>query len=242
MLSIVIPTLNEEKYLPRLIESIKRQGLVEGEYEIIVSDANSTDKTIEIARQYGCRVVEGGGPAKGKNNGALVATGDVLFFIDADSILPDNCLKISLEEYKKKNLQIATFMLAPEKKHLGKKMLFDFFYNFPILVMEKYLAHGAMAIMMERNVFEKINGFDESVLLAEDHHLARRADKIGKFGIIRSSKAYICDRRFKKEGYVRPYAKYVLCEAHMLLIGPARSNVFRYGYSHLKKIAKIEEV
>ena len=49
-LSIVIPTLNEEKYLPNLLQCIKAQKL--NDYEIIVSDGNSIDKTIKIAKKY----------------------------------------------------------------------------------------------------------------------------------------------------------------------------------------------
>ncbi len=78
MLSIIIPTLNEENYLPLLLESIKKQNF--NDYEIIVADAGSTDKTLEIAKNYGCITMAGGLPAKGKNEGAGMAKGDLLFF------------------------------------------------------------------------------------------------------------------------------------------------------------------
>lgn len=238
MLSIIVPAFNEEEYLPRLLSSLKRQGLKEGEYEIVVADAKSQDRTVEIALKSGCRVVKGGLPAYGKNSGGKAARGDTLFFIDADSELPDNCLARSLEEYKKRDLQVATFMLMPENKSKMPHMVFDFFYNYPILAMEKIIPHGAMAIMIEKHIFERLDGFDEKVTLAEDHHLTRRANKIAKYGILRSSKIYVCDRRFRKEGWLKVYSKYVLCEAHMLLIGPARSNIFRYKYEYLEKKKK----
>lgn len=57
-LSIIIPTYNEEEYLPKLLEGIKSQDFED--YEIIVADANSTDKTREIAEVYGCKIVDGG--------------------------------------------------------------------------------------------------------------------------------------------------------------------------------------
>jgi len=83
MLSIIIPTLNEEKYLPFLLSSIKEQNFKD--YEIILSDAGSEDRTIEIAKSYGCRVVKGGLPAKGRNQGARAAAGDLLLFLDSDT-------------------------------------------------------------------------------------------------------------------------------------------------------------
>ena len=87
MLSIVIPTYNEEEYLPRLLASIRSQRF-EG-YEIVVADARSTDRTRQIAERFGARVVEGGMPGPGRNLGAVAAKGDLLLFLDADVILPD---------------------------------------------------------------------------------------------------------------------------------------------------------
>ena len=87
ILSIIIPTYNEEEYLPVLLESIKKQSFKD--YEIIVADANSTDRTREIAESYGCIVVDGGLPAAGRNNGAKVATGEYLLFLDSDLELTD---------------------------------------------------------------------------------------------------------------------------------------------------------
>jgi len=67
MLSIIIPALNEEKYLPLLLKSLKSQNF--NEYEIIVVDAGSSDKTVDIAKEYGCKVVKGGVPGAGRNRG-----------------------------------------------------------------------------------------------------------------------------------------------------------------------------
>ena len=72
MLSIIIPALNEEKYLPLLLGEIKKQNFAD-DLEIIVADAGSVDKTIEIARSFGCEITKGGLPAKGRNEGGKVA-------------------------------------------------------------------------------------------------------------------------------------------------------------------------
>ncbi len=90
--SIIIPAKNEEKYLPRLLESIKKQTTQP--YEIIVADAGSTDRTVEVAKKYGAKVIKGGIPQVGRNNGAKQAKTDIIVFLDADVILPDsNVLK-----------------------------------------------------------------------------------------------------------------------------------------------------
>ena len=66
---------DEEEYLPVLLDSIKEQSFKD--YEIIVADANSTDRTREIAEEYGCTVVDGGMPAVGRNRGPEVAKGEI---------------------------------------------------------------------------------------------------------------------------------------------------------------------
>ena len=86
MLSIVIPTMNEEEVLPKLLASIKSQDF--DDYEIIISDNFSKDRTREIAESYGARVVDGGMPGPGRNRGAEAAKGDKLLFLDADVIMP----------------------------------------------------------------------------------------------------------------------------------------------------------
>jgi len=225
-LSIIIPTFNEEKYLPLLLESIKRQKF--SDYEIIVADAGSKDKTKEIAREYNCKIISGGLPAKGRNNGARASQGNLLLFLDADVILPQSFFEKSLNEFKKRKLKIASFFLMPQEKSKLARFFFKLFYNLPILVMEKILAHAAMGILIDKGVFEKIQGFDESIKLAEDHDLARRAKKIGKYGILRSSKIFVSIRRFKKEGWLKTYLKFFLCEIHMIFIGPVRSDIFKY--------------
>lgn len=100
-LTIIIPAKNEEKTLPYLIDSIKKQTLKN--VDIIVADANSKDKTKEIAINHGCKVVRGGPTDEGKNNGANEAiknNADILVFIDADVILPSKCfLENALKEF-----------------------------------------------------------------------------------------------------------------------------------------------
>jgi glycosyltransferase involved in cell wall biosynthesis len=100
MLSIIIPSYNEEKYLPKLLKSIKKQDFKD--YEIIVADNNSKDNTRQIALSYGAQIVDGGRPATARNNGVKVAKGDYLLFLDADTILPQHCLSKALNQFNKK--------------------------------------------------------------------------------------------------------------------------------------------
>ena len=89
-LSIIIPTKSEEKYIEPLLHSIKEQKNYHFDYEIIVADANSEDKTIEIAKKYWCKVINWWTPAVWKNNWVKVAKWKYLLFLDADCKLNPN--------------------------------------------------------------------------------------------------------------------------------------------------------
>jgi len=234
MLSIIIPTLNEEDYLPRLLRSIKKQGFTD--YEVIVADAGSSDETLNIARSYGCKIVKGGLPAKGRNEGAKVAKGEILFFLDADAILLDDFLSESLREFSDRKLDIAGFCL----KSYPANKFFSFFensiYNKIIIISEKVLPHSAVGILMKKELFNKLGGYDETIKLAEDMDLSRRAVKMdANFGIIRTKEILASDRRFKKDGLIAIGIKFFLCELHMIFIGPVRSNIFNYKFNHYKE-------
>lgn len=231
MLSIIIPTLNEEKYLPLLLEEIKKQNFEN--FEIIIADAGSVDKTIEIAKNYSCKITPGGIPAKGRNEGAKVAKGEILLFMDADNIyLPENFLKELLEEFKKRNLDIASFPIYPAGNFFDK--IAYGIYNFWVKITQSFLPHATNSILVKKEIFEKVGGFDEEIKIGEDHDFARRAAKIGKFGFIETEPVLTSSRRFEKEGRLKTYLKYILAGIYMLFLGPIKKDIFKYRFNNLK--------
>lgn len=235
MLSIIIPSLNEEEYLPWLFSSIKKQKF--SDYEIILADAGSKDKTLQIAKKYRCKIIPGGLPAKGRNEGAKVAKGEDLLFLDADTVLPENFFEKALKEFNERGLELASFCLIPLPKNKITSFLLNIFYNQPIVLLESALPHAATGILMKKEMFTKTGGFDEDVKLAEDHYLARRAIKVfkAKFGIIKSTEIFVSDRRFKTDGWISVAVRYFLCELHLIFIGPVRSDIFKYKFNHYNK-------
>jgi len=235
MLSIVIPTLNEEDYLPKLLESIKRQNFTD--YEIIVADAGSKDKTLEIAKKYGCVTIPGGLPAKGRNNGAKIAKGNILFFLDADTVLPNFFLKKSLEEFTKRKLDVAGFFLRFRVSN--KKLSFlDSFYNKMIVILEKRFPYSVIGTLIKKDLFEKLHGYDETLKLSEDNDLSRRAIIYAQFSIIKSTEILISDRRFVRDGWFQTITKYFLSDLHTIFIGPIKSDIFNYKFDHYKDNSK----
>ena len=246
MLSIVIPTLNEENYLPRLLNCIKKQNFKD--YEIIVADAGSKDRTIEVAKNYGCKVVFGGLPAKGKNQGAKFAQGDLLLFLDADILLPENSLEKLLKEFENKNLKVAGCLLQSQSENKIVRFFYHFIYNWPILFLEQVLPHASGFILIKKDLHQKIRGFDERMKLAEDHCYVREASKLGKFGILRSITALISPRRFEQDGWLKTSLKFLLCELHITFLGPVKTDIFIYHFDlyqedkRLKKSLRIPEI
>src|SRR3989344_2744230 len=230
MVSIIIPTLNEEEYLPLLLESIKKpdfsdpDGSASGgnDYEIIVADAGSKDKTAQIAQQYGGRVIPGGMPGPGRNRGAAEAKGDVLLFLDADVILPEGFLASATKEFIRRDLGIAGFPIIFQGTNMLQKA-FNHAVNALLRLTGKIVPHAFMVIMVKKSVHEKIKGFDESVVMHEDFCYVLAAAKVSRFGVI-NQKAFTSFRRYEKDGWFATNARYLLAEWYTLFAGPIRSD------------------
>lgn len=231
MLSIIIPALNEEKYLPLLLDSIKKQDF--NDYELILADANSTDATARIAAKYGCKIIPGGLPAKGRNEGAKIARGDNFLFLDADVVLPDNFLKKFLEKFHKENADMATTALSA----IGKGKIYrigSYLWNFYFDKNQRFFpCAGGFCILVKKETHDKLGGFDEEIKVAEDIIYARRAKKNKvKFKFFKSPKIMISTRRFEREGMFRAMLKYILIELHMIFLGPVKTDIFNYKFAH----------
>lgn len=230
MLSIVIPTLNEEKYLAILLKEIKNQNF--NDYEIIVADAGSKDKTDEIAKYFGCKITKGGLPAKGRNEGGKIARGEILLFLDADNIyLPEKFLEKLIFEFKKRNLSVASFPIRPQGNWFDK--LAYKIYNFWTKLTQNFLAHATNAVLVKKEIFEKIKGFDEEIKIGEDHDFARRASKVSKFGFIEIEPVLTSTRRFERDGRLKTYLKYLLAGIYMFFFGPIKKDIFKYRFNDL---------
>lgn len=229
MLSVIIPVLNEEKYLESLIKSIKSQEFEE-EYEIIVADGGSKDRTREIAKNFGCKVISGGSPSKGRNEGTKLAHGDLLFFIDADSALPPNFFAELIREFKKRKLDLASYPVYPQGNIIDK-ILYGI-YNFFAWATQRFLPHATQTILIKKEIHQQIGGFDESITIGEDHAYAREGAKHGKFGFLTKVPSVLTSvRRFEREGRFKTYSIFLLTGLYMLFFAKFKSDIFEYHKS-----------
>lgn len=226
--SIVIPTKNEEANLPKLLESIKSQTYKD--YEIIVADAHSSDKTCEIAERYGAQCVEGGMPGPGRNKGAIAAQGEIIVFFDADVQMPSSkFLQDTIAEMNRKKLDVATCRIKPLSRKQVDRAMHEA-YNAYAISMEKINPHApGFCILVRRHAHQGIKGFDEQVVFAEDHDYVQRAHRQGyKFGILRSHPIAVSVRRADKDGRMNMAIKYLFAELHLITKGSIKKDLFEY--------------
>jgi glycosyltransferase involved in cell wall biosynthesis len=214
MVSVIIPTFNEENYLPRLLDSLAHQTYAD--YEIIVADADSTDGTRAVASQHGCRVVPGGRPAQGRNAGAGYAQGDYLLFLDADVTLDSRFLQDLMDRVRSYRLAVASGFITPESDLLIDRLMVTVsnLYHF---AMQRISPHASgFYIMARKSLHDRIGGFNEELFLTEDHDYVLRAARHGKFRYLWYPRVSFSVRRFNKEGRALLVWKFLVLEIYRL--------------------------
>ena len=235
-ISVVIPSLNEEKYLPILLESLKNQTFKD--YEVIVADAGSKDQTIEIAKTYGAKVVAGGMPGPGRNRGAEAATGEFLFFFDSDVVLPTDFLEKAITEMDDLYIDLATCEFLPLSELTIDKAVFQL-SNLIVKMNQNLNPRAAgFCIFINRRLFKRIGGFDESVVIAEDHDLVERASKFRPLKFLKSTSLSVSVRRLDKEGRLALLQKYVKVEMHLLTKGSVKDDIIEYEFGNFDEAEK----
>ena len=159
MLSVIIPTLNEEQHLPLLLESLQKQSFKD--FEVIVADAGSKDKTRSIARSYGCRIVQGGRLPVGRNNGALASKKKYLLFVDADAVLKPHCLATLIRQMKR--YTVASGSVWPHDGSWMNKAMCAFTNRFHYYLQFFYphCPESGCLTMLPREVWKRCGGYDE---------------------------------------------------------------------------------
>ncbi len=233
-LSIIIPTYNEEDYLPTLLESIKSQKFKD--YEIIVADANSCDDTVRIAKDFGCNIVEGGMPGVGRNKGANAAQGEILLFLDSDLELTPNYLEELISEFEYEKLDIGITQINPLSEKRRDKILHDL-ANWFMIAFEKIKPHGAgcYGIVSKKELHEKYSGFNEDLTFGEDTDYIERIAKEHTFKVLRNPVINVSTRRLEEEGLgklARQYGKSTFNDLRGI-----RTNAedLEYGFDHCPK-------
>jgi rSAM/selenodomain-associated transferase 2/rSAM/selenodomain-associated transferase 1 len=179
-ISAIIPTYNEADFVREAISSVQAEDGV----EIIVVDGGSGDATVENAEAAGARtIVSSDGRGSQMNAGAAEATGDILLFLHADTVLPEDYARHVRAAMVHAGTVAGAFGLgidSPERllRHI------EWLANWRSKHM--HLPYGDQAIFMRREVFEEMGGFPE-IPIMEDFELMRRLKRRGRIAIVAAS-------------------------------------------------------
>ncbi len=198
--SVIIPTLNEEKYIERCLFSLRDQDF-DCPYEIIIVDSASEDDTIKIAEKYADKiiVIKEKGAGLARNVGAREAKSEILIFLDADTFVLKNFLKAITKPFEDKDVIAATCPCLVD----SYQQIFPFFVaNFlnKQLAKVKKCFFPAIITAIRKNVFIKVGGYP-NIWPSEDVEFSLKLQKLnGKFAYVTDTYVIASSRRSKKYG------------------------------------------
>lgn len=216
LISIVIPTLNEEEYLPHLLQDLQDQTVKN--FEIIIVDGKSEDQTKKKAMTFAKKLavtfleINKRNTSYQKNFGAKHAQGTYLFFLDADNRIGLDCME-KLEGYIEREHKALYLPLPkPSNENIFNMLLFAVSIRAVIGLQKvgKALSFGP-AILIKHDLFEKIGKFDEAAYVSEDHNLIMKAYKAHvKVRFMEDVNFIFSMRRFESEGALKVTSQYIV--------------------------------
>jgi len=233
-ISIIIPALNEEVYLPKLLQNLADQ--TSKNFEVIVVDAHSEDKTREKAERFSdqlnIQVIETDKRhlAYQRNFGAQQAKGDYLLFLDSDMKLDPDFIQDLINNIDDSGFLLYLPLHLPHDGTPPDEVLFRVISAFVEMshLSQKPFTYGPGAVF-QRHFFRSLGGYDEEVFVYEDHEIVQRAKKRGVSAkLLPQTKVYFSFRRFKKEGRVTVMSKYLVATIHLLTKGKVDKEIFTY--------------
>ncbi len=222
--SVVIPTLNEEKFLPKLLASLAAQQTKD--FEVIIVDGSSKDRTVELAKRYAAkifplRVLVSEKPSLPlqRNMGASVAKGEWLAFVDADSeLLPYfmDRMRVFIRDTKPKLFSAWARSDSPLVHDAIFTLLTNIYWEASVL-FKRPGAPGPLTIVRS-DVFRAVGGYDESHGFNEDIDLGLRLAERGVIlSMVRETLYVWSMRRIRREGKVKVMNQYILSLLPILL-------------------------
>jgi glycosyltransferase involved in cell wall biosynthesis len=184
MISIIIPAYNEEALLDGTLAAIRAAAETLGSpHEVIVVDDGSTDRTAEIARAHGARVVGANlrNIGAARNAGARVASGDLLIFVDADTLVTPAVLQGAVASIRAG----AVGGGAGVRQDSNDPAWGPAVYGFAGLLMRMAGWAAGCFMFVRTDIFHSTGGFDERYFATEEIHLSRAVKKYGRFVILR---------------------------------------------------------
>jgi glycosyltransferase involved in cell wall biosynthesis len=235
-ISIIIPTLNEEKYVGKLLECLCKQTYKN--FEVIVVDGNSDDKTKDVINSYKRKldlrlINHKRGIAAQRNFGADKAHFQWLLFLDADVSFNNLFLFESIKTINRKKGNIAIPLYVSNSKRFTYRLplfLLNVWFN---ITYKLYGTGCGAAIFIKKRIHDKVGGFKECINWANDIIYLRKSGLTGNLITLRT-KVFFSVRRFKCEGTRKTLYKWILAYFQILFKKDKLTNNISYNYGCYK--------
>ncbi len=226
--SIIIPCLNEEKYICTILSDLSTQGYPET--EIIVVDGNSKDSTVSIVQRFPHVKLIQHSPhvATQRNLGASAASGDLLIFLDADTHIKDHFLAQLVSYHQKYNFDLAIPRYLPDDRSVVLLLFYNFF-NLLFFLFQKIFPSGAGSAIFITSQAWKQSGPFNIQLTYDDIALIRKAARKSKFRVLPLN-VFVSPRRIKKYGVIKMFIIYLLLSIFFCLNQFKLANKIRYEF------------
>lgn len=214
-ISVIIPALNEEKFIAGLLSSLSTQH--SRDFEVIVVDGRSKDKTVEVARRFASKlpslsviVADHASLPFQRNIGADAAQGQWLVFIDADVVLYSYSLERLHAYLRASDSSFVTSWFSPDSEDINdvRLTLFAIFFYELSKNLKRAISPGPFTVV-QRDAFDIVGGYDVEHPFLEDQDFSQRMAKAGyTLSIVRESLYIWSLRRYRKEGTRKVFQAY----------------------------------
>jgi rSAM/selenodomain-associated transferase 2 len=195
-ISIIIPVLNEETFILKTLKNLRQNEAI----EVIVVDGGSKDNTVQLVQNMGIKIIKLTQASRSlqMNQGALLATGNILLFLHADTILPQGYDELILNGFSNSKIVGGAFKLKIDLSLFSLRLI-EILVNWRSQIFS--IPYGDQGIFVKTSVFREIGGFTNLPIM-EDFEFMQKLNKRGKI-IIVSAKVVTSGRRWQKLGVVK---------------------------------------
>ncbi len=242
MITVVVPTYNEEKNIEGCLTALTSQTIPRSSYEIIVVDGNSKDRTAEIAAKYADKVIQqvSHGVGGARNDGAMAAKGEIVATTDADCLPDGDWLETILNDFKDERMVAVTGYLdpmIPKEMHILESGAYKCGFKIANGLrwagskVGYYHLCGANTAF-RRDAFIQIKGYSD-LAYSDDVEIAKRLGPHGKMALNKRIQVDYSIRRIQKLGLAKYTWMIMKNDFNVIFLGkkPTKGNYAKQEYN-----------